>query len=155
MLVAAFDRIARSTRNFLQIVDELDSLGIEFVSRREGVAMVHGSVALSAQSVCASFRMEIGQACCTWEELMDYFHVFVLTSLSLDKNGEVKSRNLAVTFDLFEAEDHRNKSFENDYETFVVPCDWREDAEQSELVAAMREFRAMVLAANHQHALRM
>ena len=38
MLVAAFDRIARSTRNFLQVVDELDSLGIEFVSRREGVA---------------------------------------------------------------------------------------------------------------------
>jgi DNA invertase Pin-like site-specific DNA recombinase len=36
--VAAFDRIARSTRNFLQIVDELDGLGIEFVSRREGVA---------------------------------------------------------------------------------------------------------------------
>ena len=38
VLVAAFDRIARSTRNFLQIVDELDSLGVEFVSRREGVA---------------------------------------------------------------------------------------------------------------------
>src|ERR1700758_3774538 len=38
VLVAAFDRIARSTKNFLQIVDELDSLGIEFVSRREGVA---------------------------------------------------------------------------------------------------------------------
>ena len=38
VLVAAFDRIARSTRNFLQIVDELDSLGIEFVSRKEGVA---------------------------------------------------------------------------------------------------------------------
>jgi DNA invertase Pin-like site-specific DNA recombinase len=39
VLVAAFDRIAKSTRNFLQVVDELDSLGIEFVSRREGVAM--------------------------------------------------------------------------------------------------------------------
>lgn len=38
VLVAAFDRIARSTKNFLQVVDELDSLGIEFVSRREGVA---------------------------------------------------------------------------------------------------------------------
>jgi DNA invertase Pin-like site-specific DNA recombinase len=38
VLVAAFDRIARSTKNFLQIVDELDSLGIEFISRREGVA---------------------------------------------------------------------------------------------------------------------
>ena len=38
VLVGAFDRIARSTRNFLQIIDELDSMGIEFISRREGVA---------------------------------------------------------------------------------------------------------------------
>jgi DNA invertase Pin-like site-specific DNA recombinase len=38
VLVAAFDRIARSTRNFLQIIDELDGMGIEFISRREGVA---------------------------------------------------------------------------------------------------------------------
>lgn len=38
VLVAAFDRIARSTRNFLQVIDELDSLEIEFISRREGVA---------------------------------------------------------------------------------------------------------------------
>jgi DNA invertase Pin-like site-specific DNA recombinase len=37
VLVAAFDRIARSTRNFLQVVDELDSMGIEFISRRENV----------------------------------------------------------------------------------------------------------------------
>jgi DNA invertase Pin-like site-specific DNA recombinase len=35
VLVAAFDRIARSTRNFLQVIDELDNLGIEFISRRE------------------------------------------------------------------------------------------------------------------------
>ena len=38
VLVAAFDRIARSTRNFLQVIDELDSMEIEFISRREGVA---------------------------------------------------------------------------------------------------------------------
>src|ERR1019366_2098079 len=38
LLVTGFDRIARSTRNFLQIIDELDSMGIEFISRREGVA---------------------------------------------------------------------------------------------------------------------
>jgi DNA invertase Pin-like site-specific DNA recombinase len=37
VLVAAFDRIARSTRNFLQVIDELDSMGIEFISRRENV----------------------------------------------------------------------------------------------------------------------
>lgn len=38
LLVTGFDRIARSTRNFLQIIDELDNMGIEFISRREGVA---------------------------------------------------------------------------------------------------------------------
>lgn len=37
VLVAAFDRIARSTKNFLQIIDELDSLDVVFISRRENV----------------------------------------------------------------------------------------------------------------------
>lgn len=37
VLVAAFDRIARSTKNFLEIVDELNSLNIEFVSAREAI----------------------------------------------------------------------------------------------------------------------
>jgi len=37
VLVAAFDRIARSTKNFLEIVDELNSVNIEFVSAREAI----------------------------------------------------------------------------------------------------------------------
>lgn len=37
IMVAAFDRIARSTKNFLEIVDELNELGIEFISAREAV----------------------------------------------------------------------------------------------------------------------
>jgi DNA invertase Pin-like site-specific DNA recombinase len=37
VLVAAFDRIARSTKNFLEIVDELNELGIEFLSAREAI----------------------------------------------------------------------------------------------------------------------
>ena len=37
VLVTAFDRVARSTKHFLQVIDEFDSLGIEFVSRRENV----------------------------------------------------------------------------------------------------------------------
>jgi DNA invertase Pin-like site-specific DNA recombinase len=37
VLVSAFDRIARSTKNFLEIVDELNSLGIEFFSAREAI----------------------------------------------------------------------------------------------------------------------
>jgi DNA invertase Pin-like site-specific DNA recombinase len=37
LLVAAFDRIARSTRHFLEVLDELNHLGIEFVSFRENI----------------------------------------------------------------------------------------------------------------------
>lgn len=37
VLVAAFDRIARSTKNFLEVVDELNGLGIEFFSAREAI----------------------------------------------------------------------------------------------------------------------
>jgi len=37
VLVAAFDRVARSVKHFLQLMDEFDSLGIVFVSRRENV----------------------------------------------------------------------------------------------------------------------
>jgi len=37
LLVAAFDRVARSVKHFLAIMDELDSLGIEFISRRENI----------------------------------------------------------------------------------------------------------------------
>lgn len=35
--VVAFDRIARSTKHFLSVMDEFDDMGIEFVSRREAV----------------------------------------------------------------------------------------------------------------------
>jgi DNA invertase Pin-like site-specific DNA recombinase len=38
LIVAAFDRLARSTKHFLGVVDELDSLGIEFISKRENIA---------------------------------------------------------------------------------------------------------------------
>jgi DNA invertase Pin-like site-specific DNA recombinase len=37
LMVAAFDRVARSTKNFLEIVDELHELGIEFISAREAI----------------------------------------------------------------------------------------------------------------------
>jgi DNA invertase Pin-like site-specific DNA recombinase len=37
VLVAAFDRVARSVKHFLSVVDELNDLGIEFVSARENI----------------------------------------------------------------------------------------------------------------------
>jgi DNA invertase Pin-like site-specific DNA recombinase len=36
-LVAAFDRIARNVRHFLEALDELNHLGIEFISLRENI----------------------------------------------------------------------------------------------------------------------
>jgi DNA invertase Pin-like site-specific DNA recombinase len=37
VVVAAFDRIARSVKHFLAVLDELDSLGIQFISQRESI----------------------------------------------------------------------------------------------------------------------
>ena len=37
VLVAAFDRVARSVKHFLHVMDEFDALGITFISRRENV----------------------------------------------------------------------------------------------------------------------
>jgi len=37
VLVAAFDRVARSVRHFLQLMDEFDNLGVVFISRRENI----------------------------------------------------------------------------------------------------------------------
>jgi DNA invertase Pin-like site-specific DNA recombinase len=37
IFVAAFDRVARSTKNFLEIIDDLNDLGIDFVSAREAI----------------------------------------------------------------------------------------------------------------------
>src|ERR1035441_10780773 len=39
LLVTGFDRIARSTRNFLQIIDELDSMQIEFIRDRKSTRL--------------------------------------------------------------------------------------------------------------------
>ena len=38
VIVSAFDRVARSTKHFLSVVDELTDSGVEFVSRRENIA---------------------------------------------------------------------------------------------------------------------
>jgi hypothetical protein len=70
--------------------------------------------------------------------------IFVLTSLYIDDAGSVANRNVGVTFDLLEAEAHRAQVIENDFQAFDVSVNWREDAEQSNLVTTMRDLRAMV-----------
>ncbi|MGC2475663.1 MAG: hypothetical protein WA485_15080 [Candidatus Sulfotelmatobacter sp.] len=75
---------------------------------------------------------------------MDGCNLYVLTRLSIDAAGKVTSDNVGVSFDVFEAEAHRARGIENDFEVFVIASNWREDAEQSSLVAAMRGFRVLV-----------
>lgn len=74
----------------------------------------------------------------------EYLNAYVLTTLYIDPKGNVTSRNVSVTFDLFDAEAHKAKGVENEFEVFAVPGDWREDAEQSSLIGVMRHFREMV-----------
>jgi len=76
--------------------------------------------------------------------MMEMFDTYVLTSLRIDSDGNVISSNVAVTFDIHEAEAHREADVANSFQTFSVAADWREDAEQSKLVEAMREFREIV-----------
>ncbi len=77
---------------------------------------------------------------------MDYVNVYVLTSLSMNIEGNVVSRNVGATFDVLEAEGHKAKGVEHEFEVFAVPGNWREEAEQSDLIASMRDFREMVKA---------
>jgi hypothetical protein len=75
---------------------------------------------------------------------MDFFDVYILTRLVIEEHGNVTAENMDVTFDIHEAEAHREKGIENDFEKFRVPAHWRENAAQSELISAMREFREMI-----------
>ena len=81
---------------------------------------------------------------------MDSCEVFVLTTLFLDELGQVKTRIAGVTFDVLEAESYRDKDVTNDFEAFTVQGDWREGAEQTKLIASMRDFRAIVKALQEQ-----
>jgi hypothetical protein len=70
--------------------------------------------------------------------------VFVLTRLGMDEQGNVTSKNVGATFSLHEAEIHRSKGVEYDFEVFRTDGNWQEDAATTDLVVAMREFCGMV-----------
>jgi hypothetical protein len=75
---------------------------------------------------------------------MEMVDTYVLTSLKIDSEGKVTSTNVGVTFDIHDAEAHRDADVAHDFQVFSVSADWRDDAEQTALVKAMREFREMV-----------
>jgi len=75
---------------------------------------------------------------------MEMFDTFVLTKLHIESDGKVISTNVGVTLDIHQAEAHREVDAANDFQIFGISNDWRDDAEQTALVKAMREFREMV-----------
>jgi len=76
ILIASFDRIARSTKHFLGIIDELNELGIDFVSARESIdtsgpmgrmfITLLGSIAELERSILVS-RIKSGMRRCQLE----------------------------------------------------------------------------------------
>jgi len=76
--------------------------------------------------------------------MTDNVNVYVLTSLSLNSEGEVTNRNVGISFSLHKAELHKAKGVENDFETFQIASNWVEDAATTDLVLAMRKFCDMV-----------
>ena len=75
---------------------------------------------------------------------MDPVRIFVLTCLYIDDHGHVTSRNVGATFDVHEAELHRARGIEHDFETLAVDAGWLEEATKSDLVFAMRGFCDLV-----------
>lgn len=75
---------------------------------------------------------------------MESAKVYLLTTLTIDNEGNAETRNLALTLSLHQAERHRSKGVENDFETFELPATWREQNAETDLVLAMRGLCSMV-----------
>ena len=70
--------------------------------------------------------------------------VYVLITSHIDGSGTVRDRIVGVTFDLGEAEAHKAKGVEHEFETHKVEGNWQADAETSMIIEAMRDFRGVV-----------
>jgi hypothetical protein len=75
---------------------------------------------------------------------MDGLNVYVLVTLSIGNQGEVVRNNVGVTFNIHEAELHRDGDVANEFDTFEIDSNWRDEAATTDLVETMRAFRRMV-----------
>jgi DNA invertase Pin-like site-specific DNA recombinase len=59
LLVSAFDRIARNVRHFLEVLDELNHLGIQFISLRENID-TGGPLGRAMLTIIGAIVQEVG-----------------------------------------------------------------------------------------------
>ena len=71
-------------------------------------------------------------------------HVYVLTMLALDDHDTIFPRNVGVTCSLHDAERHKSRGVEFDFERFQLESKWEEDSATTDVVIAMREFCHLV-----------
>jgi hypothetical protein len=70
---------------------------------------------------------------------------YVLVQGVMDGKGTITDKIVGITFNIYDAEKHRDSGVENDFKgPFPVNADWMADAETSALCEAMRGFRSMV-----------
>jgi len=70
---------------------------------------------------------------------------YVLVRGVMDAKGNITDQVVGVTFNMFDADEHKNSSIENDWKgPFSVNADWQSDAEMSATVNAMRTFRSAI-----------
>ena len=70
--------------------------------------------------------------------------VYVLVTLGIGSQGEVTRKNVGVTFNIHDAEAHRDLDVSNEFETHEVEANWQEAAATNDLVNAMRSFSGYV-----------
>ena len=66
--------------------------------------------------------------------------IYMLTMLALDDRKTIIARNVGVTSSLHDAERHKSRGVEFDFEPFELESNWEEDSATTDVVIAMREF---------------
>ncbi len=61
----------------------------------------------------------------------NFINAYVLTFLFFDSKGSIASRNVGVTFSLHEAERHKARGVENEFETFQICSNWQDHADNN------------------------
>lgn len=75
---------------------------------------------------------------------MDTTKVFVLVKLNLNAKGDVERKNVGVTFNIHDAEAHKDAGFENEVDELTCDASILEGAAVTATVEIMRDFRAII-----------